>query len=151
MPYKFLFLPGNEQGSVRPQASQELKALNFSTFNEDSYTWASVGYENMSGNLSVYVTYFMANATTGNVVWSASIAKINQALNLPESDIFVNDYFTISPVSENAGQFTKAIINLSNVEVNEGDYFKLRIKRLSKNTEDTAFGDAQFLAAELKL
>lgn len=153
MASRFLFLPGNEQSSNRVnrfQISQGQKVLNFSTFDEDSYTWGFLGADNVSGSANVVITYFMENITSGSVVWSASVAHVTYASQTSEANIFNDDYYTVSSVSSEAGQLTKATITLPSVQINDGDYFKIQIKRLCNNLQDTAFGDAQLLAVELK-
>lgn len=106
------------------------------------------------GGVTVYLHWMAASGiTTGTIGWDVSFERISDGSTVLDSDSFATaQTVTAATVPASAGIVSVtsvAITNGANMDgVVAGDSFRLRIRRDVAN--DTAAGDAQLLAIEIK-
>lgn len=105
------------------------------------------------GGITVYVHAALTSATTGTVGWDVSFERMSDATTDIDSDSFA----TAQTVTAATVPGTSGIVLVLNVAITTGanidsvavgEAFRLRIRRDVAN--DTATGDAELLAVELK-
>jgi hypothetical protein len=106
-----------------------------------------------SGGITVYVHWAAATATTGTIGWTVEFERIGDGVQDLDSDGFASaQTITAATVPGTSG-----LVDITNVAISDGanidsvavgEYFRIRIKRDVAN--DTATGDAQLYAVELK-
>lgn len=107
-----------------------------------------------SGNLTCKLRWYADTATTGSVVWGASIACITPETDT--QDIETDAWATENTVTDahlgtTAQRLHEASITISNLDsIAAGDYLSLRIQRLGTNGSDTLSGDAQLVGVVLE-
>lgn len=100
-----------------------------------------------SGNITVRVLWYGDTATSGDVVFGASIAAITP--NTDTQDAETDSWATENTVTDShlgttAHRLHEASITVSNLDsLADGDYLALRIRRLGTSGSDTMSGDAQ--------
>lgn len=107
-----------------------------------------------SGNLTLDILWYADTASSGDVVWGASIAAITP--NTDTQDVETDGLATENTVTDShlgtTGQRVHlATITISNLDsLANNDLMFMRIRRLGQTSgSDTMSGDAQFLAAIL--
>ena len=104
-----------------------------------------------SSTLTAIVTYRAASATTGTALFDAAIEAISDgdATDTDAGSSFATDNTPTAPtVPGTAGYIDQLTITLSNNDsIAAGDYCRLRLNR---DNADTAAGDLQVLAVELR-
>lgn len=105
------------------------------------------------GGITVYIHYAMSTATSGTCGWLVAFERIGDAQQDIDSDGFASDQtvtaVTVDGTSGNVDIVNVAVSNGANMDsIAVGELFRLRIKRDVAN--DTATGDAELLAVELK-
>lgn len=102
-----------------------------------------------SGNLTVKLLWHPDTATTGDVVWGASIAALTPETDTQdiETDAWATENtVTDSALGTTAQRLHTASVTVSNLDsIATGDYFALRVQRLGGNGSDTMSGDAQLV------
>lgn len=116
--------------------------------------WADVAPQGLTGTLSIILSFIMASATTGNVIWRAKIEAITDgdATDLDSATSFdtANSSGSIA-VPATAGYIKQCTITLTtNDSLTAADYYRISIDRDAANGSDTATGDAYLLAFELR-
>ena len=128
--------------------------LAYDAATKESAQWTDIAPQGLTGTLTVVITYIMASATSGNVVWLAAVEAITDADASPDLDSaasFDTDNSVTSAVPGTAGLIKQVSITLTtNDSLTAADYFRLRIARDAANGSDTATGDAHLLAVELR-
>jgi len=105
------------------------------------------------GGLTVTLWFTMSSAVSGDVVWTFFIERIGEVQDI-DSDGFALDYTTTKTVSGTSGMAVKAErtftdgSQMDNLAV--GEPFRLKIRRTAEVGSDTASGDAELLAVEIK-
>lgn len=106
-----------------------------------------------SGNLTVNLTWYAANATSGVVRWGAAIAAITPETDTQdvEADTFATentvDDTQLGTTSKRIQTATITVSNLDSLAAN--DLVFLRIRRVGSNGADTMANDAVLVAVEL--
>lgn len=129
--------------------------LEFDTTTQETAFFAGVMPRSYSGgNITVYVGWMAASATTNTIGWGISFERMADAGDDMDSDSFANEQ-TITAATVPG---TTGVIKVTSVTVTAGatgtdsiaagDGFRLRVRRDVAN--DTAAGDAQLLWVELK-
>lgn len=132
----------------------ERPALAFDTTTAESVYWTVIAPQAISGNLSLVVSYKMASATSGGIVFSSQIEAVTSgdAVDLDATTSF--DTVNTGPaetVPATAGHMKQFTITLTNRDsYAEGDYLRISLKRETANASDTAAGDCYVLGAELR-
>ena len=105
-----------------------------------------------SGTLKLAIGYFMASATTGDVVWSCAVEAVTDAdaTDLDSASSFDTANTATVTVPATQGYLDVATITLTNKDsVAAGDMVRLAIHRDSDAAGDNAGGDACLLYATL--
>ena len=127
--------------------------LLFDDSSDESAYWQDVLDDDYgSGTLYCDIYYSMASATSGDVVWNASIMAVTPG---DSADVNTDSYDTANATTDTvpgtAGYLDKATVTLTNADsIAAGDYFKLKITRDADNASDTAAGDAEVLKVVVK-
>ena len=106
-----------------------------------------------SGGVTVYIHYAMSTATSGNVDWDVSFERIGDQQQDLDSDGFaaVNsvDNTTVPGVSGNVDIVNVTFTDGADMDsVAVGESFRVKVTRDA--VSDTASGDAELLAIEIK-
>lgn len=105
------------------------------------------------GGITVYIHAMLTSATSGTLGWDVSFERMSDATTDLDSDSFA----TAQTVTAATVPGTSGVVLVLNVAVSNGanmdsiavgEAFRLRIRRDVAN--DTATGDAEFVACELK-
>ena len=105
------------------------------------------------GGITVYIHAMLTSATTGTIGWLVAFERMSDATTDLDSDSFASDNtVTAATVPGTSGVvlvLNVAVSNGANMDsIAVGEAFRLRITRDVAN--DTATGDAELLAVELK-
>lgn len=116
-----------------------LPLLAFDPTTPEAAMWSFRLPHDYAGDLSVYVTYSMPNATTGTVVWEASV----QALQSGEA-VTTNTFGAPSTkevtVPGTANTEAEALIGISDTDgALPGDYIHVRVRRNGGSAADDAY------------
>lgn len=116
--------------------------------------WTLIAPQGITGALTLVLTWIMASAASGAVVWSVGVEAISDgdAVDLDAATSFDTlNQVTSGAVPATAGQLEQLAITLTNADsVAEGDYLRISLARIGANAGDSAGGDAYFLGAELR-
>lgn len=152
-----LFPLGYEPTSTN-YATLELRnshpVLAFDTTTQESAIWTGIMPRHYAGGgITVYIHWMAASATSGTIGWDVSIERMSDATTDLDSDSFA----TAQTVTAATVPGTTGVVSVTNVAITSGanmdslaagESFRIRIRR--DVTNDTAAGDAQLLAAEIK-
>jgi hypothetical protein len=128
--------------------------LNFDTTTQESAIWTGILPRHYGGSgITVYVHWMAATATSGTIGWDVAFERMSDATTDLDSDSFASaQTITAATVSGTSGIVSVtnvAITTGANIDsIDVGEAFRIRIRRDVAN--DTATGDAQILAVELK-
>ena len=128
--------------------------LEFDTTTQETAIFSSVLPRNYAGGgITVYIHWMADTATTGTIGWDVSFERMSDATTDLDSDSWATaQTVTAATVSGTSGVVTVtnvAISNGANIDsIAVGEAYRIRIRRDVAN--DTASGDAQLLAVELK-
>lgn len=107
-----------------------------------------------SGNITCSILWYADTASSGNVVWGASIACLTPETDTQdiETDAWATENtVTDSHLGTTGQRLHRAVVTISNLDsITTGDYMALRIQRLGGNGSDTMTGDAQMTAVVLE-
>lgn len=150
-PFSAEFSASNPQLKVD---AQRRPVLAFDATTQESCQWSGVAPQGLSGTLTAVITYKMASATTGGVAFDVSLEAVSDgdALDLDAAESFdaVNGG-SVAAVPGTAGYIDQISITLTNADaIAAGDYFRLRLARDVADAADTASGDCEVLAVELR-
>lgn len=127
--------------------------LLFDDSSDESINFTAVLPNQYSGNgITIYIHYAMDSAVTGTVEWAAAIERIgDQALDID------NDSFATEQTNSETVPGTSGYVSIIGISFNDGaemdalspgEAFRLKITRDA--SIDTAIGDAQLLAIEIR-
>ena len=101
------------------------------------------------GSITVDIDWMAATATTGNVIWSVAIERMQVGTGDLDSDGFasaVTGSASAAPGTSGVMQRTSIQITGGNLDsLAEGERFRLQVNRLGGNGSDTMAGDAELL------
>ena len=153
-----IFTPLNNEPKASAYATLDLRNNHpVLDFNDGAY--GDAGFTGIlpraysGGGLTVAVFFAMSIATSGDVFWKAQIERIGEVL-----DIDANGYAGFQVIkataSETCGIPVKAEITFTDGAQMDslvaGEPFKISIRRDGTDVNDTASGDAELLAVEIK-
>lgn len=131
--------------------------LDFDDTTDEAAVFTGVLPRNYAGGgITAYVHYAMTSATTGKVRWEASIERIGDGSQDIDADGFASAQgVNVAAVDGTSGNVDIAAIAFTNGaqmdSIAVGESFRIKIERKpSDTTNDTATGDAELLAVELK-
>ena len=105
------------------------------------------------GGVTVTLVWMATTATSGNVVWSVAIERGDTATDL-DTDSFAtaNTATAAAPATSGAPAYTTiAFTNGAQMDsLAVGEAFRLKVQRTGSSGSDTATGDAELLAVEIK-
>ena len=128
--------------------------LDFDTTTQETAIFTAILPRHYGGNgITVYIHYAMSTATTGTCGWDVSFERIGDAQQDIDSDGFATAQtvtaVTVDGTSGNVDIVNVAVSNGANMDsIAVGEAFRVRIRRDVAN--DTATGDAELIAVELK-
>lgn len=107
------------------------------------------------GGITAYLHFAMSTATSGNVVWQAAFERIGDGQQDIDLDGFAafqsSGAIAVPSVSGNIKICTIAFTDGAQMDsVAVGEAFRFKVRRDADNASDTAAGDAELLAVELK-
>lgn len=129
-----------------------IAVLDFDASTDESMVFVGVIPEGatLTGGVAIYIHWMATSATSGAVIWEASIERSNTDL---DSDSFDTVAFASGTASGTSGIITKTTITTTNIDsVVAGDLFRLKISRDADGTNgtDDMTGDAEIVAVELR-
>jgi len=99
------------------------------------------------------IQFFMATATSSNVVWDVSVEAVTpdtDTLDLEASKSWDSVNSGTAAVPGTAGDLSDVSITLTNADsIAVGDYFRLHIRRDCDHASDAAAGDACLICVEI--
>lgn len=100
-----------------------------------------------SGNVTVKLRWYADTATSGEVVWSASLMALTPGdTQNAETDAWATENTATDTAGAATHDVVEASITVSNLDsVASGDYVSLRVRRVGGNGSDTMTGDAQLV------
>jgi len=116
--------------------------------------WSFIAPQGLTGTITVVITYRMASATTGNIIWQAALEAITDG-DATDTDsassVDTKNSSATTAVPGTAGYIDQVSITMTNADsIAAGDYCRLVINRDSNNASDTALADAHLLLVELR-
>jgi len=105
------------------------------------------------GGLTVNVHFAMSSATSGNVVWNAEIERMHSTQDIDSAGFAAAQSHTEAAPGTNGYPAVAEITFTDGAQMDSlaaGEAFRIRISRDGGNGSDTASGDAELLAVEIK-
>lgn len=127
--------------------------LAFDASTDEEARFSGVAPQGLTGAVTAVVTYMMASATSGDVVFNAALEAVSDgdATDLDAGDSFDTANAATATVPGTAGYIDQVTITCTNADsIAAGDYFRLKLLRDADNAADTATGDLYVLAVELR-
>lgn len=158
----FVFTPHNAEPKtttfpapgISSDASGARPYLAFDAATDEAVYFTFIAPQGLTAPLTAVITYAMASATTGNTVWDATLEAISDgdALDTDASEgLDTANASAATAVPGTAGHIDQISITLTNNDsIAAGDYCRLRIRRTGSSGSDTATGDANLYAVELR-
>ncbi len=128
--------------------------LDFDTTTQETAIWTGVLPRHYAGGgITVYIHWAATSATSGTIGWDVSFERIGDGSQDIDSDGFATAQTvtaaTVPGTSGNVDITNVAITDGANIDsVAVGEAFRIRVRRDVAN--DTASGDAELIAVELK-
>lgn len=152
------FLPQDNEPPSSDFATLDLRnghpVLDFDdTTNEDAVFSAIMPQHYAGGGVTVYLHYAMSSATTGDVDWDVAFERIGDQQQDIDADGFaaVNsvDNTTVPGTSGNVDVVSVAFTDGADMDsVAAGEAFRIKVTRDAAS--DTASGDAELVAVEIR-
>jgi hypothetical protein len=129
-----------------------IAVLDFDAATDESIVFVGIMPEGavLTGGVSVYLKWMATSATSGAVIWEASIERSNTDL---DSDSFDTVAFASGTANGTSGIITSTTISFTTIDsVAAGELFRLKISRDANGTNgtDDMTGDAELVAVELR-
>lgn len=128
--------------------------LGFDASTDESCDWTFLAPQGITTPLTAVVTYRMASATSGNIIVQAALEAITDGDTTDTdaaSSFDTANSSSATAVPGTAGYIDQVSVTLTNNDsIAAGDYCRLRFNRDADNGSDTATGDLQVLAIELR-
>lgn len=153
-----VFTPANNEPPATNYATLDTRnghpCLDFDTTTQEAAIFTGILPRNYAGGgITVYIHYSMTSAITGTCGWDVAFERIGDAQQDIDTDGFAAAQtvtaVTVDGTSGNVDIVNVAVTNGANMDsIAVGESFRLRVRRDVVN--DTAAGDAELLAVELK-
>jgi len=105
------------------------------------------------GGLTVYIHYAMSTATTGDVDWDAAFERIGDQ----QQDLDSDGFAAVQSVDNTTVPGTSGLVDIMSIDFKDGAQMdsiavgeSFRIKITRDAVSDTATGDAELVAVEIK-
>ena len=106
------------------------------------------------GGIDVLLHYAMSSATTGNVVLGSSFERVGDGQQDIDSDSFATENTSTKAVPATSGFVDiETIAHTNGAEIDSiavGEKFRLKVRRVGTSGSDTATGDLELVAVELR-
>lgn len=128
--------------------------LDFDTTTQETAIWTGVLPRHYAGGgITVYIHWAATSATSGTIGWDVAFERIGNGSQDIDADGFATAQTvtaaTVSGTSGNVSITNVAITDGANIDsIAVGESFRIRVRRDVAN--DTASGDAELVAVELK-
>jgi len=149
------FFPTTNYAAFGVRGDKNVPVLNFDdTAAETAYFLCRMPRHYSGGGITLDIEWAAASATSGNVGWTAALARLN-AGNQDLDAVSFGTAATIAAAAVNAtcGKITKSSVSIANGTdmngVTAGDLFVLSITR-DTAAGSNATGDAQLLGGEIR-
>lgn len=149
-------LPSSNYARWGARNSQPTLKFADTTADQTAYFRAVMPRHYGGAGITVYLHYSMATATTGKVRWDVAFERIGDG----SQDIDSNGFASAQTVNVAAVDGTSGNVDIASVaftngaqmdSVAVGETFRISVTRVqSDGTNDTATGDAELIAIELK-
>jgi len=153
-----IFGPLNSEPPATSAARLDLRnqhpVLDFSDVVSDGAVFTAIlPHAYSGGGLTIFIHFTMSSAVSGDVLWQACIERIGEVLDI-DSDSFAAWQEKVETVAGTCGIAAIAEISFADGSqmdsVAAGETFRLKIRREGIDASDTASGDAELLAVEIK-
>ncbi|QDP48629.1 MAG: hypothetical protein Unbinned97contig1000_14 [Prokaryotic dsDNA virus sp.] len=153
-PTLVVFFPQNGIPPATNYATRDIRnltpVLDFDSSTSESIYFVGLMPQQYQGNgLSAYI-YFTCDATSGDVDWDLGFDKYTTDLDIDSTHVLTTTSSDNNTVSSTSGKIITAEVKIGTSAldgINAGDLFLLK---LSRDIADTASGDANFVALELR-
>ena len=134
--------------------SNRRPALAFDAATSETAYWTLIAPQDLASPYSVTITYAMASATSGNVIFRAAVEAITDG-DATDTDAATSfdtaNSSATTAVPATAGYIDQVAITLTTDDaVAAGDLVRISIDRDAANGSDTATGDGYVLAVEFR-
>lgn len=159
MATRAVFTPGAAEppgtNFATPAVINDRPVLAFDATVDESIYFTDIAPQNLTGAITVVISYMMASATTGSVHFQAALEAISDgdATDLDATTSFDSYNSAGATVPGTAGQIDQISITMTNADsLTAGDYCRLKVNRDADSTSgtDDAVGDCYVLAIELR-
>ncbi len=133
-----------------------IQSYSFDAATDEGFQFVIPELEDVSGSMTITITWYADTATTGNTIWDA--AALAYTVGTDTTDIEAATFATAVVSSASAASGTAQVPVTATITLTSGaqqdnaatgDYFILRIRRLGTNASDTMAGDAQVIGVTL--
>lgn len=136
------------------QDGQSRITLDFDATTAETCCWSATAWQGFTGTMTALITYRAASAITGGVAFDVAVEAITDgdALDTDAASSFdaVNTG-TASAVPGTAGHIDQISITLTNQDsIAAADLVRFSLSRNVAHASDTATGDIQVLAVEIR-
>jgi hypothetical protein len=148
------FTPDNNQPPATNFATLDTRnsiaVLDFDDSTDESAIFVSIAPEgaNLASGLTIRLIWTATTATSGDVVWDASLERLNTDINSDSFDTAASVTTTTNGTSGVPNYSTITLTTIDSLAV--GDGFRLKINRDANNGSDTMTGDAELIAVEVQ-
>lgn len=136
------------------QDGQGRTYLAFDAGTDETCRWTFGAPQGITGTLTLVITYRMASATSGNVIFAAQVEAITDGDTTDTdaaSSFDTANTSSATAVPGTAGYIDQIALTLTNADsVAAGDLLRISLFRDADNGSDTATGDAQVLMVEFR-
>jgi len=153
-----IFTPLHNEPPASNYATIDLRnqhpVLDFDAATNESAVFSSVMPRNYDGGgITVYLHYSMSSATSGTVDWDVAFERIGDQ----QQDIDSDGFASAKSIDDTTVPGTSGLVDVVSLSLSHGAEIdntaagnEFRIKVTRDATSDTAAGDAELLAVELK-
>lgn len=150
--------PSNGFAVLKKESVASKMYIAFTDAGSNVAYWNAVAPENFAanaaGNISLHITYFMGAdpGSAGNVLLWANVEAPVYNTELANANLFATVYANVLSNVANIKFSTvrKIIMDVPADGLQASSYFRIRLERVGQNTSDTATGDFNVLAIEMK-
>lgn len=140
------FLASSFPALVQGGTNFPVRGLAFDAAADEAAFWALESGQYGSGNLTVELEWYADTASSGDVVWGASIAAITPETDTQDVEtktLATEQTVTDSHLGTTGQRAHRASVTVSNLDsLANKDLVWIRIRRVGSNGSDTMAGDA---------
>lgn len=136
-------------------ASGARKYLAYDATADEAAYWTGVAPQGWTGTGTAVITFAMASATTGNVIADVTIEAVTDADAVPNlasaESLDTANTSAATSVPATAGLMKQLSITLTNADaIAVADMVRFRFRRVGSHASDTATGDMNVYAIEIR-